>query len=280
LELREGEKFQGRRTLVGDRTRDLRESIRSCGPIHLGRVDRPRRPFPHKHGTPTRVVTIRTSYLLFRLLFANNGGMAITRRQREVYDFISRFVAEHGYSPSFEEIGKGLELTSLATVHKHVTNLEKKGLLTRDYNRSRSIDLLPPKGRLKQAMSVNTGLVLPLMGRIAAGQPIEAVENPETISLADFVRSKEVFVLEVRGDSMQDEAILDGDYVLVEKARTAHNGDIVVALVDQSDATLKRFYREGDSIRLQPSNVTMKPIIVPAASVDVQGRVIGVLRKY
>ena len=94
------------------------------------------------------------------------------------------------------------------------------------------------------------------------------------------MRSKEVFVLEVRGNSMQDEAILDGDYVLVEKARTAHNGDIVVALVDQTDATLKRLYREGENIRLQPSNATMKPIIVPAASVDVQGRVIGVLRKY
>jgi repressor LexA len=208
------------------------------------------------------------------------SGMAITRRQREVYDFISRFVAEHGYSPSFEEIGDGLDLNSLATVHKHITNLEKKGLLTRDYNRSRSIDLLPPKGRLKQAMSVNTGLVLPLLGRIAAGQPIEAMQTNETISLADFVRSKEVFVLEVRGDSMQDEAILDGDYVLVEKLKTAHNGDIVVAVVNRDDATLKRFYREGDNIRLQPSNVTMKPIIVPAASVEVQGRVIGVLRKY
>jgi repressor LexA len=172
------------------------------------------------------------------------------------------------------------DLSSLATVHKHITNLEKKGLLTRDYNRSRSIDLVPPKGRLKQAMSVNTGLVLPLLGRIAAGQPIEAVQSNETISLADFVRSKEVFVLEVRGDSMQDEAILDGDYVMVEKLKTAHNGDIVVALVDSSDATLKRFYREGDNIRLQPSNASMQPIIVPAASVEVQGRVIGVLRKY
>jgi repressor LexA len=206
--------------------------------------------------------------------------MAITRKQREVYDYISRFVAEHGYSPSFDEIGKGLGLSSLATVHKHITNLEKKGLLTRDYNRSRSIDLLPPKGRLKQAMSVNTAVVLPLVGRIAAGQPIEAIQNSETISLADFVRSKEVFVLEVRGDSMQDEHILNGDYVLVEKAKTAHNGDIVVALVDSSDATLKRFYREGDNIRLQPSNVNMKPIIVAAAAVEVQGRVIGVLRKY
>jgi repressor LexA len=199
--------------------------------------------------------------------------MAITRRQREVYDFISRFVAENNYSPSYEEIRIGLGLNSLATVHKHISNLEKKALLTRDYNRSRSIDLLPPKGKLKQSMSVNTSVVLPLLGRIAAGRPIEAVQNPETISLADFV-------LEVRGDSMQDEAILDGDYVLVEKSKTAHNGDIVVALVDTTDATLKRFYREGDKIRLQPSNSTMKPIIVPASTVEVQGRVIGVLRKY
>ena len=206
--------------------------------------------------------------------------MAITRRQRQVYDIISDFVQKNGYSPSFDEIREGMELNSLATVHKHITNLEKKGLLTRDYNRSRSIDLLPPKGRLKQAMSVNTTMVLPLLGRIAAGQPIEAVENPETISLADFVRSKDVFVLEVRGDSMQDEHILNGDYVLVEKTKTAHNGDIVVALVEGTDATLKRFYREGDDIRLQPSNVNMKPIVVPAASVQLQGRVIGVLRKY
>jgi repressor LexA len=206
--------------------------------------------------------------------------MAITRRQRELYDFISRFVAEKGYSPSFEEIAEGMSLNSLATVHKHVTNLEKKGLLTRDYNRSRSIDLVPPKGRLKQAMSVNTGMVLPLLGRIAAGQPIEAVQNPETISLADFVRSKEVFVLEVRGESMQDEHIMDGDYVLVEKTKTAVNGDLVVALVEDSDATLKRFYREGDNIRLQPSNVNMQPIVRSAAVVQIQGRVIGVLRKY
>jgi repressor LexA len=206
--------------------------------------------------------------------------MAITRRQRQVYDFISDFVQRNGYSPSFEEIGEGLRLSSLATVHKHISNLEKKGLLTRDYNRSRSIDLLPPKGRLKQAMSINTTMVLPLLGRIAAGQPIEAVENPETISLADFVRSKEVFVLEVRGDSMQDEHILNGDYVLVERVKTAHNGDIVVALVEGTDATLKRFYREGDNIRLQPSNAKMQPIIVPAAAVEIQGRVIGVLRKY
>jgi repressor LexA len=131
-------------------------------------------------------------------------------------------------------------------------------------------------------MSVNTGVVLPILGRIAAGQPIEAIEQRDanTISLADFVRSKEVFVLEVRGQSMQDEHILDGDYVLVERSKVAHNGEIVVALVDGTDATLKRFYREGENIRLQPSNAAMKPIIVPAASVDIQGKVIGVLRKY
>ena len=206
--------------------------------------------------------------------------MAITKRQRQIYDFISDFVQKNGYSPSFEEIREGMQLNSLATVHKHISNLENKGLLTRDYNRSRSIDLLPPKGRLKQAMSVNTTLVLPLLGRIAAGQPIEAIERTETISLADFVQSKEVFVLEVSGESMQDEHIMNGDYVLVEKVKTAHNGDIVVALVDENDATLKRFYREGDNIRLQPSNAAMKPIIVPAAAVQIQGRVIGVLRKY
>jgi repressor LexA len=206
--------------------------------------------------------------------------MAITKRQRQVYDFIAEFVQRNNFTPSYQEIGNGLGMSSLATVHKHITNLEKKGLLNRDYNRSRSIDLLPPKGRMKQAMAVSTGMLLPLMGRIAAGQPIEAIERPETISLADFVRSREVFVLEVRGDSMQDEAILDGDYVLVEKTKIAHNGDIVVALVEASDATLKRFYREGDKIRLQPSNARMKPIVVHAKDVTIQGRVIGVLRKY
>ena len=116
-----------------------------------------------------------------RFTFAYAAGMAITRRQRELYDFLSRFVAEKGYSPSFEEIKEGMGLSSLATVHKHVTNLEKKGLLTRDYNRSRSIDLLPPKGKLKQSMAVNTAMVLPLVGRIAAGQPIEAVQNNDDL---------------------------------------------------------------------------------------------------
>ena len=207
--------------------------------------------------------------------------MAITKRQRQVYDFIHGFVTKNGYSPSFEEIGDGLGLSSLATVHKHVTNLEKKGLLRRDYNRSRSIDVLPVRGLFKrQPQKAPSEIALPLLGRIAAGQPIEAVENPETISLGDITRSKDVFVLQVKGESMKDEHIVDGDYVLVEKTESAHDGEIVVALVEGTDATLKRLYREGVNIRLQPSNVAMKPIIVPARSVNIQGRVIGVLRKY
>ena len=208
--------------------------------------------------------------------------MAITKRQREIYDFIARFVAERGYSPSFEEIGEGTDLSSLATVHKHITNLEKKGLLKRDYNRSRSIDVLPPRGALKKSMEVaaSAAMELPLMGRIAAGHPVEALQNPETISLADFTRSKEVFVLQVKGDSMQDEAILDGDYILVEKTSAVRKGEIVVALVDGMESTLKRIFKEGDKVRLQPSNAAMQPVIASAAAVQVQGRVIGVLRKY
>lgn len=204
--------------------------------------------------------------------------MALTKRQRQVYDFLSEFVQKHGYSPSFEEIGEALGLSSLATVHKHITNLEQKGLLKRDYNRSRSIDVLPMKARAKAA-AVGS-VTLPLVGRIAAGRPVEQVEQPETISLTDFTKSKEVFVLQVTGESMQDEHIVDGDYVLVEKTPTARNGEIVVALVNGSDTTLKRFYKEGDTIRLQPSNVAMQPIVVQAAAVQIQGRVVGVLRKY
>jgi repressor LexA len=204
--------------------------------------------------------------------------MAVTRRQRQVYDFIAEFVQSHGYSPSFEEIGEGLGLSSLATVHKHISNLEKKGLLKRDFNRSRSIDVLPPRGRMKQVLSASQGF--PLVGRIAAGRPVEAIETPEIISLNDFTRAKDVFVLEVRGDSMQDEHIVNGDYVLVEKTTTAHNGEIVVALLGGTEATLKRFYKEGERVRLQPSNAAMQPIFVPARDVQIQGKVIGVLRKY
>ena len=200
--------------------------------------------------------------------------MAVTRRQKEILDFLESFVARNGYSPSFEEIARGMGLKSLATVHKHITNLEKKGMLDRVHNRSRSIDVLPPGSRTRSSLK------LPLAGRIAAGQPVEAMENPETISLHDVVGNRDVFALEVRGDSMRDEHIINGDYVLVERTRTARQGEIVVALVHGSETTLKRFYPEGNVVRLQPANVEMDPIYVPAAQVAIQGRVLGVLRKY
>ncbi|MGC8550008.1 MAG: transcriptional repressor LexA [Acidobacteriaceae bacterium] len=200
--------------------------------------------------------------------------MAITRRQKEVLDFISGFVQRNGYSPSYEEIARGLELKSLATVHKHVTNLQNKGLIARAHNRSRSLDVLPPRSRTRTADR------LPLMGRIAAGLPVEAVETPETISLGDIIGNREVFALQVRGESMRDEHIVDGDYVLVERTSTARQGEIIVALVRGAETTLKRFYLEGSMVRLQPSNAEMNPIIVPAAQVAIQGRVLGVLRKY
>ena len=208
--------------------------------------------------------------------------MALTRRQRQLYEFIGNFVQTHGYSPSFEEIREGLGLNSLATVHKHVTNLEKKGLLHRDANRSRSIDLLAPRGKMKQAMAAAASAAnsLPMVGRIAAGRPVETFETPETISFSDFTRSKDVFVLQVTGESMQDEHIVDGDYILVERTQVARDGEIVVALVEGAETTLKRIYKEGDRVRLQPSNANMAPIVVPASAVEIQGRVIGVLRKY
>ncbi len=200
--------------------------------------------------------------------------MAITRRQKEVLDFLSGFTSRNGFSPSYEEIAAGLGLNSLATVHKHVTNLQSKGLLQRAHNRSRSIDVLPQRGAKR------SGDRLPLLGRIAAGRPVEAIEAAETISLNDIIGAREVFALEVRGDSMRDEHIVSGDFVLVERTRTAREGEIVVALVDGTDATLKRFYREGTLIRLQPSNAEMSPIYAPAANVSIQGRVLGMLRKY
>jgi repressor LexA len=200
--------------------------------------------------------------------------MAVTRRQKEILDFLDSFVNRNGYSPSFEEIARGMGLKSLATVHKHVTNLEKKGMLDRTHNRSRSIEVLPPGSRTRSSDR------LPLAGRIAAGFPVEANETSETISLHDVVGNRDVFALEVRGDSMRDEHIINGDYVLVERARTARQGEIVVALVNGSETTLKRYYTEGSTIRLQPSNLEMDPIYVPASQVAIQGRVLGILRKY
>lgn len=200
--------------------------------------------------------------------------MSVTRRQKEVVDFISGFVEKHGYSPSFDEIARGLNLKSLATVHKHVTNLQKKGLLERAHNRSRSIDIVPPRS------SDYVPERLPLLGRIAAGLPVEAAETAESISLGDIIGSKEVFALQVRGDSMRDEHIVNGDFVLIERTKTARQGEIIVALVHGNETTLKRYYIEGNIVRLQPSNAEMEPIRVPIQQVAIQGRVLGVLRKY
>jgi repressor LexA len=205
--------------------------------------------------------------------------MALTKRQKQVLDFIAEFVDENGYCPSYEEIARGLELASLATVHKHISVLEGKSYLKRGFNQSRSLELTPkyvqeqrrPKGRSSE---------VPLLGRIAAGLPVESVEQREVLNFADFAGSGN-FALEVRGNSMIDDHICDGDLILLEKVQQARDGDIVVALVAGSETTLKRFYREpGDMVRLQPANASLKPIFVPAGDVQIQGRLLAVLRKY
>ncbi len=232
--------------------------------------------------------------------------MALTRRQKQVLDFLGKFINRKGYSPSFEEIGKSLGLSSLATVHKHLETLEKKGFIRRGYNQSRSIDVVAvpgsvpfsktairPFGRRKAGSATPKAsatvpavaldnMEFPLLGRIAAGHPVEAITNPETLSLGDFTRGKSnIFVLRVKGDSMNDDHICDGDYILVEGTNTAEKGDIVVALIEGTDATLKRlFYEANGKVRLQPANSQMEPIILPTHKVIIQGRVIGVLRKY
>ena len=206
--------------------------------------------------------------------------MALTKRQKEVLDFIAGFVQENGYCPSYEEIARGLELASLATVHKHISVLEAKSYLRRGFNQSRSLELAPrymqEVGRQKTAPGE-----IPLLGRIAAGAPVEAVAQTETLSFADFTGSGETFALEVRGNSMIEDHICDGDMILLERVTQARDGDIVVALVAGSETTLKRFYREsGDMVRLQPANSSLKPYVVPARDVQIQGRLLAVLRKY
>ena len=200
--------------------------------------------------------------------------MALTRRQREVLDVIRDFIDTNGYSPSLEEIGGTLGLSSVATVHKHVTHLVEKGLVRRVWNQNRSIDLV--RGAAGQALD------LPLVGTIAAGAPLEAVPTTETITVpADMVSGRgRTFVLRIQGDSMIGEQIREGDFVIIEERPLARDGETVVALVDGSDATLKRFYREGAHVRLQPSHPTMDPIVVAADRVQVQGVVVGLIRKY
>ncbi|MDR3700655.1 MAG: transcriptional repressor LexA [Candidatus Sulfopaludibacter sp.] len=206
--------------------------------------------------------------------------MALTKRQKQVLDFIARFVDENGYCPSYEEIARGLELASLATVHKHISVLEHKNYLKRGFNQSRSLELAP-KYLQEQRRVRAAPTEIPLMGRIAAGAPVEAVEQRESLSFADFTGSGDTFALEVYGDSMIDDHICSGDMILLERITQARDGEIVVALVSGNDATLKRFYREGgDMVRLQPANSALKPILVPAKDVQIQGRLLAVLRKY
>jgi repressor LexA len=205
--------------------------------------------------------------------------MALTKRQKQVLDFIAGFVDENGYCPSFEEIARGLQLASLATVHKHISVLETKNYLRRGFNQSRSLELTARYVQEQRRPKPVTEI--PLLGRIAAGAPLEAVEQREVLHFSDFAGHGDTYALEVRGDSMIDDHICDGDMILLERVLQAHDGDIVVALVKGTDATLKRYYREsGDTVRLQPANATMKPILVPARDVQIQGRLLAVLRKY
>lgn len=205
--------------------------------------------------------------------------MALTKRQKQVLDFIAGFIDENGYCPSYEEIAGGLGLASLATVHKHISVLEAKNYLKRGFNQSRSLELAP-KYVQEQRRTKPPVIEIPLLGRIAAGAPVESVEQQEILSFADFAGGN-TFALEVRGNSMIDDHICDGDFVLLERVAEVRDGEIVVALVAGHETTLKRLYREpGDIIRLQPANSAVKPILVPARDVQVQGRLLAVLRKY
>jgi repressor LexA len=201
--------------------------------------------------------------------------MALTKRQRQVLDVVEKLIEQNGYSPSLEEIGQSLGLSSVATVHKHISHLVQKGYVQRAWNQNRSIELVDA-GRGRGAIQ------LPLSGTIAAGKPLEAVQTSEAISVPiDMVRdSNNSYVLRVQGDSMIDEQIRDGDYVVIERRDVADDGETVVALIDGSDATLKRLYRDSSMIRLEPANPRMSPIVIPAEKVRVQGVVVGVIRKY
>ena len=200
--------------------------------------------------------------------------MPLTRRQREILDFIASHIGAKGYAPSFEEIARQFGFQSLATVHEHLTNLERKGYIRRSHNESRAIEVVPPKGQ--------TGATeLPLFGLVAAGEPIEAVSGNDTIAVPDELipRRGRSYVLKVRGQSMIEDHIEDGDYVVIQKQEVAGNGERVVAMID-NEVTLKRFYKEPDHIRLEPANGTMDPILVqPDSDTKILGVLIGVVRK-
>jgi repressor LexA len=193
----------------------------------------------------------------------------------EIYKFIEKHIAKRGYAPSITEIGHEFGLSSPATIHKHLTNLEEKGLIRRDAHRSRAIELTT-NDHLREGLTKE----YPLLGSIAAGYPIQALEDQETISILPEANDKDVFVLRVKGSSMIEDHIQDGDFVIVERRNRAENGETVVALIDNENATLKRFYREDNRVRLQPANPEMEPIYVEKGDFQIQGVVIGVMRKF
>jgi repressor LexA len=201
--------------------------------------------------------------------------MHLTRRQKEVLDFLNDYIQQQGYAPTIEEIAAHFSLRSLATVHKHLSNLQEKGLIRREWNRSRALELVPTEVKVE-------AVELPLLGLVAAGSPIEAIEANETIFVPEsMVGRRETYVLQVKGDSMIDEQIRDGDYVIVENRQTADDGEMVIALLDGENVTLKKLYREGGGrVRLQPANARLEPIFVDQDRIRIQGVVIGILRKY
>jgi repressor LexA len=198
----------------------------------------------------------------------------MTKRQKEILDYIEQSITQNGYAPTLEEIGERFALRSMATVHKHLSNLETKGLIRRKWNHSRAIEVTDDR-RKSAAVSV------PLLGRVAAGRPIEAIEGSDTFEVpASMLRKRDSFALRVAGDSMMDEGILDGDIILVEDRPDPHTGEVVVAVVD-GEATVKRFYREKNgSVRLQPSNANYKPIMVEDGDLKIRGAVVGLIRRY
>jgi repressor LexA len=200
-------------------------------------------------------------------------NMKLTKRQKEILDFISEFINHNGYSPSMEEIAENFHIASLNAVFKHLEALENRGHLHRDSNRARSIQLSQSAIEFRN---------LPLLGYIAAGRPIEAVSVPETMPFPEefLPRRGDYFVLRVQGESMIEEHIQDGDFVVVESRELAGNGEMVVALIDNENVTLKKYYQEGNCVRLQPANHNMDPIILNSEHVKIQGVVVSVLRKY
>jgi repressor LexA len=203
--------------------------------------------------------------------------MPLTKRQREIMAYLETYIRDRQYAPSFEEIAEHFRFASLATVHEHLTNLERKGYIRRSYNESRSVEVLPPKG-------TSGASEIPLLGKVAAGMPIEALMHQETLAVPDEMlprRGGPNYALRVAGESMIDEHITDGDYVVVHGRQSAENGEVVIALVNGSEATVKRFYREaGGWIRLQPANAAMPPLRFQENEVLIQGVVVGVIRKY